>query len=72
MANSIVPVAAVMLGVEGMSEDEGRANANLIEEAPDLLAALTALLKVLGGDRSALPECVAARAAIARVRGEAS
>lgn len=46
------------------------ANAALFVAGGDMLAALTALLAILGGDRSALPECDAARAAIARVRGE--
>lgn len=45
-ADSIVPLAAVVLGVEGMSEDEGRANAHLIAGAPDMLAALVAMLGV--------------------------
>lgn len=32
-AGSIVPLAAVVLGVEGCSQEEGRANAHLIAEA---------------------------------------
>lgn len=41
---SIVPLAAVTLGVEGCSEDEGRANAGLIAAAPELLAGCVAML----------------------------
>lgn len=43
MADGIVPVAAVVLGVEGCGEEEGRANAHLIEAAPDMQEALKAL-----------------------------
>ena len=39
-AFNIVPVAAVTLGVEGMPQDEGRANARLIAAAPDMAASL--------------------------------
>lgn len=39
-ADGVVPTAAVVLGVEGMPQDEGRANARLIAAAPDMLAAL--------------------------------
>lgn len=50
---SIVPLAAVTLGVEGCSEDEGRANARLIAAAPDMLAALRA---TVAGDDASLAE----------------
>jgi hypothetical protein len=53
-----------------ISKNEALANAGLFVAAGFLLAALEALLAILGGDRSTLPECVAARAAIARARGE--
>jgi hypothetical protein len=36
----IVPLAGVTLGVEGCSQDEGRANARLIAAAPELYAEL--------------------------------
>lgn len=45
-AKAIVPVAAVPLGVGGMSEDEGRANARLIAASPDLLEALQNILSL--------------------------
>ncbi len=35
ISDSIVPLAAVVLGVEEMPEDEGRANTRLIAAAPD-------------------------------------
>ncbi len=37
---NLVPIAAVVLGVEGYGHDEGEANARLIAAAPDMLAAL--------------------------------
>lgn len=46
---SIVPLAAVVLGVEGCSQDEGRANARLIAAAPDLLTALELILPLAIG-----------------------
>lgn len=36
----LVPIAAVVIGVEGMPQDEGRARAHLIGAAPEMLAAL--------------------------------
>lgn len=39
-AGAAVPIAAVTLGVEGMPEDEGRANARLIAAVLDLYEAL--------------------------------
>jgi hypothetical protein len=40
----LVPLAAVVLGVEGCSEEEGRANARLMAAAPDMLAVLKAVI----------------------------
>lgn len=71
MADGIVPIAAVTLGVEGVAEDEGRANAALIAAAPDLLAALQLVWDTYGFDPSidsAIWQTV--RAAIARATGE--
>ena len=69
IADSIVPIAAILLGVEGMPEDEGRANAALIVRAvnahADLLAALKWCVKYDGeclGDNP--DELHAAKAAI--------
>lgn len=41
-AGAIVPLAAVVLGAEGCSQDEGRANARVIAALPDLVKALEA------------------------------
>lgn len=38
-ADGVVPVAAVVLGVEGYSQDEGRANAKAIAATPDFMEA---------------------------------
>lgn len=43
----IVPIAAVTLGVEGMSHAEGRANASLFGAAPDMLAWVKHLENIL-------------------------
>lgn len=53
-----------------ITEDEALRHAEMFKASGDMLAALTALLAILGGDRSPMPECVAARDAIARARGE--
>lgn len=39
-ADGLVPICGVHVCVEGMPDEEGRANARLIAAAPDLLAAL--------------------------------
>lgn len=66
IADSIVPLAAVVLGVEGVSEDEGRANARLIAAAPSMLAALKRFEKLAASwaDEKALSAHVSALEAI--------
>lgn len=51
--NQLVPIAAVPTGVEGYGREEGRANARLIAAAPDLLAALSAIVEKLGNRKDA-------------------
>lgn len=76
-AGAVVPIAAVTLGVAGMSQDEGRANARLIASAPELLAALERVEELTRApvDLVAHPvTCMEtiralARAAIAKARG---
>ena len=55
------------------SDGEGGANARLIAAAPDLLAALEAIIKMIGpyaGQGRMDAEIAAARSAIAKARGE--
>src|SRR6266550_596982 len=47
-AGTAVPIAAVTLGVEGMPQDEGRANARLIAATPELYNALKAITDCYG------------------------
>lgn len=67
---AIVPVAAVVLGVEGCSQDEGRANARLIAAAPELLAFAQYVADMDDGNPAPLFE--KARAAIAKATGGAA
>lgn len=55
--------------VNGHREQEAQANARLIAAAPDLLAALEALLSDVGPS-SGLPSAIQAREAIAKARGQ--
>lgn len=41
-ADRLVPIGAVVLGVEGCSQNEGRANANMFTAAPAMFEALEA------------------------------
>jgi len=52
-----------------MSKAEGLANAALLTAAPDLLAALEAMIAKIDADKLPI-SCSIARAAIARARGE--
>lgn len=57
--------------IAGRSIEECDANIRLIAAAPDLLAALEACLHRLDAhDEQSAPECLAARAAIAKATGE--
>lgn len=64
--NQLVPIAAVPTGVEGYGRDEGRANATLIEAAPDLWLAVVEL-EARFGHVKCLPIDMA-RAALAKAR----
>ena len=56
MADSIVPLAAVVLGVEGCSEEEGRANIRRIAHAGTHYDALARALLASHGERDAVLE----------------
>lgn len=47
-AGALVPLAAVVLGAEGCSHDEGRANARVIAALPDLVKALEEMVAEFG------------------------
>lgn len=82
-AAGLVPICAVTSGVEGYGRDEGRANANLIGAAPELLEALEKIAEATSAEddagenyrwddrEGALDYAFAtARAAIAKARGQ--
>src|ERR1700748_3701391 len=52
------------------TQDEALASAELSNASRDMFHALTTLVAILGGDKSTVPECVAALAVLARARGE--
>ena len=57
--------------IEGIAKDELVANAHLIAAAPDLYAALDGLLGLLDAGSLYEPQAYAARAALAKARGQA-
>ncbi len=75
-AGALVPLAAVVLGVEGCSQDEGRANARLIACSPELYSALAEILdawEAKSGMGTEMNRAVpGARAALDKARGETS
>ena len=56
--------------INGIAKDELVANAHLIAAAPDLYAALDGLLGLLDAGSLYEPQAYAARAALAKARGE--
>lgn len=79
-APAIVPVGSVVLGVEGCSQQEGRANAHLIAAAPELDAAAGMAITALSfaaeryqqdGDAIAFAQTIAAKEALIAAQNKA-